>query len=222
MFNKMFKNLTNQKFGYLTAICLDFQKSTKDNKYWICRCDCGKTRSLQTAQLTSGKVTSCGCQNPRSKKHSIIKNHRRLYSVYSSMIARCHNPKSISYKYYGGKGITVCDEWKNSFENFSKWSELNGYNDTLSIDRIDNSKGYCPSNCRWIPLSEQSNNKTTTVQYTHNGETHNLKEWSRILNFDYTLAKSRRKEAKRKNLSPTFEYVFAPPKFKKSRSAPQI
>lgn len=221
MFNT-FKDLTNQKFGYLTAICLDSQKANKGHKYWICRCDCGKTRSLQTAQLTSGKVTSCGCQNPRSKKHSIIKDYRRLYSVYSSMIARCHNPKSISYKYYGGKGITVCDEWKNSFENFSKWSELNGYNDTLSIDRIDNSKGYCPSNCRWIPLSEQSNNKSTTVQYTHNGETHNLKEWSRILNFDYTLAKSRRKEAKRKNLSPTFEYVFAPPKFKKSRSAPQI
>lgn len=221
MFNKTFKNLTNQKFGYLTAICLDSKKSTKDHKYWICRCDCGKTRSLQTSQLTTGKVTSCGCQNQRAKKHSIIKDHRRLYSIYSSMIARCHNPKSISYKYYGGKGITVCDEWKNSFENFSKWSNLNGYNDTLSIDRKDNSKGYCPSNCRWIPLSEQSNNKTTTVQYTHNGETHNLKEWSRILNFDYTLAKSRRKEAKRKNLSPTFEYVFAPPKFKKSRSAPQ-
>lgn len=215
MFNKTFKNLTNQKFGYLTAICLDSQKSTKKNKYWICRCDCGKTRSLLTSQLTSGKVTSCGCQNPRAKKHSIIKSHRRLYSIYSSMIARCHNPKSISYKYYGGKGIAVCDEWKNSFENFAKWSDLNGYNDTLSIDRKDNSKGYCPSNCRWIPLSEQSNNKTTTVQYTHNGETHNLKEWSRILNFDYTLAKSRRKEAKRKNISPTFEYVFAPPKFKK-------
>lgn len=215
MFNKTFKNLTNQKFGYLTAICLDSQKSTKDHKYWICRCDCGKTRSLQTSQLTSGKVTSCGCQNPRAKKHSIIKGHRRLYSIYSSMIARCHNPKSTSYKYYGGKGIAVCDEWKNSFENFSKWSDLNGYNDTLSIDRKDNSKGYCPSNCRWIPLSEQSNNKTTTVLYTHNGETHNLKEWSRILNFDYALAKSRRREAKKKNLSPTFEYVFAPPKFKK-------
>lgn len=215
MFNKTFKNLTNQKFGYLTAICLDSQKSTKKNKYWICRCDCGKTRSLLTSQLTLGKVTSCGCQNPRTKKHNIIKSHRRLYSIYSSMIARCHNPKSISYKYYGGKGIAVCDEWKNSFENFAKWSDLNGYNDTLSIDRKDNSKGYCPSNCRWIPLSEQSNNKTTTVQYTHNGETHNLKEWSRILNFDYTLAKSRRKEAKRKNISPTFEYVFAPPKFKK-------
>lgn len=213
--NVNFKDLTNQKFGYLTAISIDETKTTSHHVYWICECTCGNKRSLQTYQLTSGKVTSCGCQNPRFKKHFMISKRKRMYSLYCSMIARCYNPKSISYPYYGNKGITVCDEWKDDFNSFAEWAETNGYNDTLSIDRIDNSKGYCPSNCRWIPLIEQANNRTTSVSYIHNGETHNLKEWCRILNFDYTLAKSRRKEAKKKNISPTFEYVFAPPKFKK-------
>ena len=213
--NVNFKNLSNQQFGYLTAISIDETKTTPNHTYWNCKCVRGKIRSLQTYQLTSGKVTSCGCKNTKPKLSEYLSDKKRLYSVYGAMIARCHNPKSISYKYYGLKGIQVCDEWRKDFKAFVTWSYANGYNDTLSIDRKDNSKGYCPSNCRWIPLSEQSNNKTTTVQYTHNGETHNLKEWCRILNFDYTLAKSRRKEAKKKNISPTFEYVFAPPKFKK-------
>lgn len=211
-----FKDLTGQTFSFLTVIRLDKIKSSSEHSYWICKCDCGKIRSLQTYQLTSGKVTSCGCQNPRTKKHLIIQKRKRLYSLYSSMIARCHNPKSISYKYYGQKGISVCDEWKNSFDIFAEWAKNNGYSDSLSIDRIDNSKGYFPDNCRWIPLKEQSNNKTTSVSYTHNGETHNLKEWCKILNFDYALAKSRRKVAKRKSITPTFEYVFTPAKFHKS------
>lgn len=213
--NHNFKNLKNNVFGFLTAISIDTSKSNSQHTYWICKCVCGKTRSLATYQLTSGRVTSCGCQNPRAKKSQIISTRKRMYSVYSSMLARCFNPKSISYKSYGAKGITVCDEWKNDFASFANWAENNGYSDGLSIDRIDNSKGYSPTNCRWVLPSEQYRNKTTSVFYTHNGETHNLKEWCAILDFDYILAKSRRKEAKKKNIIPTFEYVFAPPKRKK-------
>lgn len=214
--NHNFKDLHNQTFGYLTAISVDETKTTTSVTYWNCRCVCGNTRSLQTYQLTSGMVTSCGCQNPRKKKGNIIGQSKRLYSIYCSMLARCFNPKSISYRYYGAKWITVCDDWKNSFIAFSKWSKCNGYNDTLSIDRIDNSLGYFPSNCRWVEMSEQYKNKSTSVSYTHNGETHNLKEWCDILGFDYTLAKSRRKYAKQKNIEPSFEYVFAKPKFKRN------
>jgi hypothetical protein len=213
--NANFKNLLNQKFGYLTAISIDETKSNSNHTYWNCKCICGKIRSLQTCQLTSGKVTSCGCKNLRSIKSSLIQKHRRLYSVYSSMIARCHNPNAISYKYYGAKGITVCDEWKNNFKSFVKWALSNGYNDTLSIDRINNSKGYLPTNCRWVPLSEQSKNKKTSVSYTHNGETHNLKDWCKILDFNYDLAKSRRQYAKKKNIEPSFDYVFSAPKHHK-------
>lgn len=207
---KRYKDLTNLKFGYLTAIRIDPQKSTKKHTYWFCKCDCGKTRLLQTTQLTMGKVTSCGCKNPRTIQHEIIAGRKRMYSIYLSMKGRCYSPKSISYKYYGDKGITVCDEWRNSFENFSKWAENNGYDDSLSIDRIDNSKGYTPDNCRWIPFSEQANNKTTNVYYTHNGKTHTLKEWCEELDFSYDLALSRRKRAKKNNITPSFEYVFKP------------
>ena len=214
--NWRFKDITNQKFGYLTAIRVDESRKHSSHTYWVCKCVCGKERSLQLYQLTTGSVTSCGCKNTRRKKSELIAQNKRIYGVYSSMLARCYNPKSISYRYYGGRGITVCDEWKNDFKAFVDWAQNNRYNDSLSIDRIDNSKGYCPENCRWVTLLDQSKNKSTSVSYTHNGETHNLKEWCQILGFNYDLAKSRRKIAKRKNIEPSFEYVFAPPKFKKS------
>ena len=208
--NPNFKDLSNKTFGYLTPLYVE--KNKNKHIYWLCKCVCGNCRLLQTYQLTSGKVTSCGCMNEKTKKSAIIAQNKRLYTVYSSMIARCHNPKSISYKYYGAKGITVCDEWKTNFETFLKWSLQNGYNDSLSIDRIDNSKGYCPSNCRWITLSQQFQNKTNNVLYTHNDETHTMSDWCRILGFSIDLAKSRRKQAKKYNIEPTFEYVFAPKK----------
>ena len=208
--NANYKNLVGQQFGYLTVIREDKDNFKKDHIYWECKCTCGKRRSLQTYQLTSGKVTSCGCMNPRNLKHQSIMNRKRLYTIYSSMLQRCYSSKSISYKYYGLKGITVCDEWKNSFDAFAEWAKNNGYNDSLSIERRDNSKNYCPENCCWIPLKDQSKNKSTSVNYFHNGESHNMKEWCQILGVSYDLAKSRRKQAKKHSIEPSFEYVFAP------------
>ena len=206
--NVSFKDLTNKTFGYLTPLYVT--KTENKHTYWLCKCVCGATRILQVHQLTSGKVTSCGCMNNKTQKSIVISKHKRLYTIYSSMIARCRNPKSKSYPYYGGKGITVFSSWKENFESFVKWSLVNGYNDSLSIDRIDNSKGYSPDNCRWVELKEQFKNKTNNVFYTHNNETHTMAEWCRILNFSIDLAKSRRKQAKKRNIEPTFEYVFAP------------
>ena len=215
--NVNFKDITNQKFGYLTALYIDENRVNTKHTYWICECVCGKKRSLQTHQLTTGKVTSCGCQNLRKKKSNIIAHNHRLYNLYNSMLGRCYNPKCINYKYYGAKGISVCDEWKNSFETFVVWANQNGYNDTLSIDRIDNSKGYNPENCRWVEMREQYINKKYTALYTHNGITLTMKEWCDVLDFSYVLAKTRRREAKRKNIEPSFEYVFAPPKFTRKK-----
>ena len=104
--NIRFKDLTNQQFGYLTALYVDKAKSTTHHTYWICQCVCGETRSLQTYQLTSGKVTSCGCKNVFRKKNYTTKDVR-LYSIYNAMIQRCYNPKCVSYKSYGEKGIYV-------------------------------------------------------------------------------------------------------------------
>lgn len=206
------KDLTNKKFGHLTAIYFDELRSRNNHTYWVCKCVCGNTRTLQTSQLTSGKVTSCGCQNTKAKKGKIISKNPRLYTLYSSMIARCTNPNSISYKYYGMKGIKVCQEWLSDFQSFCEWALSAGYKDGLSIDRIDNSKGYCPENCRWITFHEQVNHKDNSVIYEHDGQRHTMAEWCNILGFSYTLAKSRRKEAKAKGITPTFEYVFAPPR----------
>lgn len=205
------KNLTNQTFGYLTPLYIDPNKNSK-HRYWVCRCICGKERSLQTYQLTSGKVTSCGCMNRRKKTSSETQCYKRLYNLYCAMIARCHNPKSISFKSYGQKGIYVCDEWRNNFIAFKNWSLKNGYNDTLSIDRIDNSKGYNPSNCRWVSKSDQQQNRSNNIWIEHDGIRHIMAEWCKILNFPFYLAKSRVRELKLKNKPISFDYIFSPKK----------
>ena len=216
--NHNFKDLTNQKFGYLTAISIDSSKKSGHNTYWLCRCDCGNTRSLQTHQLTAGNVTSCGCMNTKKRKSEYLLDKKRIFNIYNGMRTRCCNSKSPSFKYYGGKGITICDEWLNDFKSFVNWAYANGYSNSLSIDRIDNSKGYYPDNCRWIALNDQFHNKTNNVWLSHNGETHTMADWCKLLNFSYTLAKSRKKEAKKKNIEPTFEFIFAPPKFTRTKS----
>jgi hypothetical protein len=208
--NVNFKDLTGQTFGYLTALYVDESKTTPKHLYWFCKCVCGKTRSLQTNQLTMNRVTSCGCMNQRQVKNINIGSHKRLYSTYNAMLSRCHNPNNAAFNSYGGKGITVCEEWRSDFHTFKEWALNNGYSDTLSIDRIDNSKGYSPDNCRWIPLREQQFNRSNNVYYTHNGETHIMFEWADILGLSRELIKSRRKTAKRKNIDPTFEYIFRP------------
>ena len=208
--NVNFKDLTGQTFGYLTALYVDESKTTPKHLYWFCKCVCGKTRSLQTNQLTMNRVTSCGCMNQRQIKHINISSHKRIYSIYNAMLSRCHNPNNTAFNSYGGKGIAVCEEWRSDFNTFKEWALNNGYSDTLSIDRIDNSKGYSPDNCRWIPLREQQFNRSNNVYYTHNGETHIVFEWADILGLSRELIKSRRKTAKRKNIEPTFEYLFRP------------
>lgn len=104
----------------------------------------------------------------------------KLQRVYSTMKERCYNPNHVKYKNYGARGITICEEWRKSFSNFRDWAYANGYQEGLSIDRIDNNKGYCPENCRWVSMLVQANNKTTNRIIEINGETHTMSEWSRI------------------------------------------
>lgn len=104
----------------------------------------------------------------------------KLYRVWSTMKERCYNPNHIKYKNYGARGITICDEWKNSFKAFRDWAYANGYEEGLSIDRIDNNKNYEPSNCRWATMTQQANNKSTNRLIEIDGETHTMTEWSRI------------------------------------------
>lgn len=111
-------------------------------------------------------------------KHGLC--HTRLYHIWNSMKQRCSNPKNISFRYYGGKGISVCKEWQEDFSAFRHWALSNGYADNLSIDRRDSNGNYCPENCTWATSKEQQNNTSYNRLYSYNGETHNVMQWSEI------------------------------------------
>lgn len=114
----------------------------------------------------------------RNYKHGL--SHTRIDNIYKAMVERCNNPHNIGFENYGARGIKVCDEWIKDKMSFFEWAHENGYDDTLTIDRIDVNKGYSPQNCRWATLKEQANNKRNSHWITHNGETHTLAEWSEI------------------------------------------
>ena len=125
----------------------------------------------------------------------------RLQNIYVNLKQRCYNPKSTFYKNYGGRGITVCDEWLNSemydgrstkgWIAFKNWALSNGYADNLTIDRIDNSKGYCPENCHWVTMRTQQNNRRSNRLITYKGKTQSLASWCRELNLNYGTIKCR-------------------------------
>ena len=127
-----------------------------------------------------------------TKTHGMSKT--KLYKVWLSMKRRCYDSNHENYSYYGGRGITVCDDWLKSFENFRYWAINNGYSDDLTIDRIDTNGNYEPQNCRWIPFRDQVKNRRNTIKITINNETKTLKEWCELYNIDYKIAHSRYKK----------------------------
>ena len=108
------------------------------------------------------------------------------YNSWRSMMSRCYNENTANYKYYGAKGITVCDEWKNA-DCFGEWAKNSGWFPGATLDRIDNRNGYSPKNCKWSTKKEQARNRKTTRHITHNGETHIVTEWAEILGVDRKL-----------------------------------
>lgn len=175
-------NLIGQRFGRLTVI----QESTVRKGHsvaWVCQCDCGQiTKPLSSDLLRQGHIKSCGCYGKeiRSATHKTHGMSRtRLYSCYRDMLNRCFREKTSCFENYGGRGITVCDEWRNSFEAFQKWALSNGYSDELTLDRVDPDGNYCPENCRWATDEEQGNNKRNNRLLTYNGKTQSLSQWAR-------------------------------------------
>lgn len=185
---KEFKDITGQRFGRLTAIKrIEGKKPT----YWLCECDCGNRKEIQLNNLTTGNSKSCGCL---SKEHHVIKHNAsntRLYNIYLAIKNRCLLKSCSNYKRYGGRGIKVCQEWIDNFENFREWSISNGYNDQLSIDRIDNNGNYCPENCRWTTVKEQANNRRSNVILTYNGISQTIMQWSEEINIPYMTLRAR-------------------------------
>lgn len=131
-----------------------------------CTCECGQEKTVQAKHLKSGAIDNCGCLKAgrcieTRKAHGNVHggNGTRLYNIWCGMKSRCYNQNRDRYHDYGGRGITVCDEWLHDFAAFRDWSMANGYTDTLTIDRIDNDKGYSPDNCCWKTLEQQNQNR---------------------------------------------------------------
>jgi hypothetical protein len=195
-----------EKYGRLTLV-KETVCTPKKHK-WLCRCDCGNYTEVSIYLLKSGECKSCGClrnEVATERCYSMARHNMsrtRIYRVWSGMIGRCKNSNNKDYKNYGGRGISICDEWLD-FMNFEAWAMKNGYADELTIDRIDVNGNYEPSNCRWIPISEQQKNRRSSVLVEHNGETHCLKEWAKITGIPYSALLGRKH--KRWSVSKMFE-----------------
>lgn len=153
----------------------------KDKKRTICvcLCDCGNVKEVMAYKLTSNQTKSCGCLNKEKLRNRMYKHGQsdtRLYRKWRSMLNRCENSNEPRYKYYGERGIKVCDEWKE-YINFYSWAMNSGYIEGLTIDRIDVNGNYEPSNCRWATVKEQALNRRNNHLLEFNGEVKTLKEW---------------------------------------------
>lgn len=194
-----FKDLTGEKFGRLAVIRVSrkVKSGNRERYYWQCKCDCGNEKEVRTDCLTNGLVKSCGCLKKEQDKINLTKYHKhklshtKLWDTYYSMKSRCYDKTNKRYNDYGGRGITICNEWLENFENFALWSLENGFDKNFQIDRIDNDLSYSPQNCRWISQKENCRNRRSNVMIKYNGKIITLVELSEILNIPYKTAYSK-------------------------------
>lgn len=173
-------DLTGKVYGMLTVISKS--ENIGRNTAWNCVCKCGKETKSLAYNLIGGKSKSCGCIRG-NKLGKLAQTHgesrTRLYKLYKGIRQRCLNVNSPAYKYYGGKGIVLCDEWLNDFLKFKEWCICNQYTDEKTIDRIDPNGNYEPSNCRWVSFEKQQNNKLNSFFLTIDNNTKTIAEWAK-------------------------------------------
>lgn len=166
----------------------------KHIKMWRCVCECGNYGIIDGVNLRSGASKSCGCLSRERARKTLYKHGHageRIYYEWTRMKARCYNKHTYNYCDYGGRGIAMCDEWRDSFESFLEWANSSGYKDNLSLDRIDVNGNYEPSNCRWATPKEQSNNRRNNIFIEIDGEKKTLKQWCEFYGVDYKLVHAR-------------------------------
>lgn len=171
------QDLSGKRFGRWTVVRLAI--GTYRHRHWQCTCDCGKAKIVCGSNLKSGASQSCGCFKAettidRSTKHGLAGT--KEYAAWNDAFHRCYHPHNTGFKNYGGRGITMCERWRESVQAFI--DDMGPCPYGMSLDRIDNDGNYEPRNCRWATSAQQSNNQRRNVLITHNGKTHNLKEWS--------------------------------------------
>lgn len=172
------ENLTGKRFGGLTALWRApnrVEPNWREVVVWLCLCDCGNSVAVRAAELKRGKQIGCGCQKGKGVKHG--KSSTRIYRIWHSMRQRCENPNAANFARYGGQGVTVCDRWKD-FSAF--YADMGDPEDWMTLERIDNAKGYEPGNVRWASHQEQAENRRTSRYLTHAGKTLTLSQWAKL------------------------------------------
>lgn len=191
-----FIDLTGKQFDRWYVIEF-FGIFSNGSSKWLCECECGTKKPVFGFSLTKGESRSCGClQKEVATENWTIHGHHktRLYSIYMGMKSRCNYDNSSSYDRYRGRGISICEEWNNDFITFYDWANKNGYEEHLTLDRIDNDGNYEPSNCRWATVKEQNNNMSSNIVVTHNGKSQNITQWANELGIHpYTFGARLRK-----------------------------
>lgn len=201
-------DLTGKRFGKLTV--LRAMPKTQRRTFYECQCDCGNIKVVRSDSLTSGRTISCGCEKKKQDRINLTKHHShkqsgtRIYQEWQGMKARCYNINNKRYSRYGGRGISVCDEWREDFQAFYDWAMSNGYDDKLTIDRIDNNGNYKPSNCRWVDIKIQNRNRSSNIIVEYNRKKMCLTDAAQLANLPVKTLMSRNKRGDRG------EYLFRP------------
>lgn len=185
-------DFTNKRFGKIVCI-KPLRVNNHKEVVWLCKCDCGNFCEKSSGAFKNiSKIASCGCM--KGKKPHItnleLKNYKPIHECYVNMKTRCYNPNYELYSRYGGRGIKVCDEWKNNFKEFYNWA-INGWKKELTLDRINNDDDYKPDNCRWADRVEQANNRHTNYLIKYKDEIKTMAQWSKILKIDYSFIQIR-------------------------------
>lgn len=177
--------MIGKRFGRLTVIA-EAGRESNGGFSWVCQCDCGQiTKPISGGNLRRNIIKSCGClrreiaveRGSATRKHGMY--NTRIHYIWANMKSRCYNPKNSHFDSYGARGITVCEEWLNSFEAFYDWAMSSGYADNLTIDRIDVNGNYCPENCRWATIADQNRNKRNSIHIEIDGKTQTLSQWAK-------------------------------------------
>lgn len=203
-------DLIGQKFWNLTIIERVGTYKNRKIKY-KCQCDCGNITYSDITSLKTGNTKSCGCIKSKfienlNKTHNESKT--RLYKIWIGIKKRCYNPNCHSYHYYGKKGITMDNNWKKNFNSFKEWAINNGYDETLSIDRIDFNGNYEPNNCRWTNSKIQNNNSSHNNNLTINGITKSITTWAEENNINVETIRRRIKKGLKNTelIAPSYTY----------------
>lgn len=191
----MIKDLTGNKIGSVIVL----EKTSKRVRGYVvyeCKCErCGKIFEQNSKYLLDRKKnkknTSCGCYLKTGHLYKNGLSNTRIYRIYKLMQQRCRDKNAPAYKNYGGRGIKVCDEWNKDFLEFYNWALKNGYKEDLTIDRIDNNKGYFPENCRWVNRQTQNNNKRNIILIDIDGDKKTIRELSKQYNLEFSTLKTR-------------------------------